>query len=164
MRVGPCPSLCTPFSVGREEFLRGGDITCGVTGTPIQNVVLDLWPLVKMVGVEPFNNPELDVAKDWFKKRIANPLKHGGLDGVTNLRTLVSAELRLYSVIQVTYPKCGTARRAQVRSVTLRRMKGLMVKDKTTGLMRPLVQLPIKTVRVVSVEFLPEHRALYDTL
>jgi len=56
-----------------------------VTGTPIQNKVVDLFPLVSAIGIAPFT------AYAFFQNRIMQPLKANSEVGHTNLRTLVGA-------------------------------------------------------------------------
>eukprot|EP00041_Stephanoeca_diplocostata_P005513 m.63357 g.63357 ORF g.63357 m.63357 type:complete len:324 (-) comp15831_c1_seq17:698-1669(-) len=77
--------------------------------------------------------------KSYFVNRITRPLKFGNADGINNLRTLI-----------------GT--------ITLRRLKGLRIKDKASGIERPLVALPPKTVQMASIPFQDDHQVLYDSL
>jgi SNF2 family DNA or RNA helicase len=107
-----------------------------VTGTPIQNNPKDLFPLVKMIGVQALT----DFA--WYNRLVVKPLgrtqgEHG--EGTINLRTLMGC-------------------------LTLRRTKGMQVKDQATGEMRPLVSLPSKTVRVSRITLSAEARDMYDKL
>eukprot|EP00040_Diaphanoeca_grandis_P017512 m.91480 g.91480 ORF g.91480 m.91480 type:complete len:1104 (+) comp26474_c0_seq1:162-3473(+) len=104
-----------------------------VTGTPIQNQINDLFPLVRLLKVQPF------VEFQFFRNRISQPLKLGGDEGITNLRLLVG-------------------------NITLRRIKGLVVKDKTSGLERQLVELPQKSTKIVKIQTTNESRTLYDNL
>ncbi|KIK55394.1 hypothetical protein GYMLUDRAFT_62536 [Collybiopsis luxurians FD-317 M1] len=48
-----------------------------LTGTPIQNAVLDLHSLFQFVGVEDFSD------ESWFKKNIALPISKGGPEALT---------------------------------------------------------------------------------
>ena len=75
-----------------------------LTGTPVQNTTMDIFPLVRVIGVPPFDNP--DHGSGWFKSRIVMPLKRGQTEGIVNLRTLIG-------------------------QFTLRRVKGLLVSQVT---------------------------------
>lgn len=49
-------------------------------------------------------------------------------------------------------------------TITLRRLKGLRVKDKRSGIERPLVALPPKSIQLATIPFQDDHQALYDSL
>ena len=100
-----------------------------VTGTPIQNSTKDLFALVFAIGVYPFTG--VGQGSKMFNEHIFKPLKANQERGIKNLRTLVGC-------------------------ITLRRLKGLMVKDATSGEMRPLIELPTKTLLVDSIPFSDE--------
>jgi SWI/SNF-related matrix-associated actin-dependent regulator of chromatin subfamily A3 len=74
-----------------------------------------------------------------FNQRIYKPLRAGQREGIQNLRTLIGC-------------------------ITLRRLKTLKVKDKITGAMNPLIELPKKTVRAARIDFPTADRKLYNDL
>ena len=128
MRVG----AGNPMSHTRFSSSSGTGPTWCCTGTPVQNQIKDLFSLVKLIGVPPFQ----DFA--YFRNRVLQPLKYGGDVGITNLRILFG-------------------------NLALRRVKGLMVKD-ARGIEQPLIQLPAKVVRVITIEQTDTTKLLYLNL
>eukprot|EP00929_Paragymnodinium_shiwhaense_P049077 TRINITY_DN24769_c1_g3_i1.p1 TRINITY_DN24769_c1_g3~~TRINITY_DN24769_c1_g3_i1.p1 ORF type:complete len:1067 (-),score=226.70 TRINITY_DN24769_c1_g3_i1:152-3352(-) len=76
---------------------------------------------------------------DWFNRTIVRPLKNRDTVGLERLQVLL-------------------------RTWCLRRTKDMKIVDAETGLARPLLMLPQKTVEVVRVPLDPADRVLYDRL
>ncbi|KAF7762156.1 hypothetical protein Agabi119p4_8749 [Agaricus bisporus var. burnettii] len=100
-----------------------------LTGTPLQNNVIELYSLFKFLGIRPYN--ELDA----FKRNFSQPIQNGKGAG------------RAMGKLQVI-----------LKQIMLRRRKD----DELNG--KKLIELPKRTIQIVSCPFDPSEQEFYTSL
>ena len=116
-----------------------------VTGTPLENDVMELWALLSIVA------PGFGGTARQFKELYGRPIKQAAMT-----RQALRAASRGARPDETELLSQGDQRLAQLR----RRLKPLLLR-RTKELVTP--ELPTRLEQVVDVELAPRHRSIYDT-
>jgi superfamily II DNA or RNA helicase len=141
--------LKNPASRAHDVAVRlSAPFKLALTGTPLENSVLDLWSLFSITA------PGLFPSASRFTKDYVRPIERGssararresGVTGVSGERADLEADAHALRVI--------ARLRRRIRPLMMRRTKELVASD-----------LPTKQEQELRVELAPRHRRLYDTV